>query len=220
MKPENSRMLLTAEDAENVQKVHATAVEELLNPGKPHPNVVGIGTGVKWKDGKPTGEPAVLVLVTHKVGKEALSIGHLIPAKLGTTQTDVLAIGFPTAGNGAAINAGAETLAKRLRPARGGYSVGHKNITAGTIATCVYDILPGGGTNPPAHGVGIPPKYYILSNNHVLANVNAGLVGDAILQPGPYDGGTDPADRIAALTRFIPINFAPAASNLVDAAIA
>jgi len=45
-------------------------------------------------------------------------------------------------------------------------------------------------------------------------------VGDAILQPGPYDGGTDPADRIATLTRFVPIDFAPTASNLVDAAIA
>jgi hypothetical protein len=219
MKQEN-KMMLTAGAAENVQKVCATAEEKFLNSEKPHPNVVGIGTGVKWKDGKPTGEPAVLVLVTHKVGKETLSKGELIPAKVGTMQTDVLAIGYPIAGNDAVIDAGAETLAKRLRPARGGYSVGHKNITAGTIATCVYDILPGGGTNPPVHGVGIPPKYYILSNNHVLANVNAGLVGDAILQPGPYDGGTDPADRIATLTRFVPIDFAPTARNLVDAAIA
>src|SRR6266567_2798538 len=224
MKIEN-KMMLTAGAAENVQKVRATAEEKFLNSEKPHPNVVGIGTGVKWKDGKPTGEPAVLVLVTHKVGKETLSKGELIPAKVGTMQTDVLAIGYPIAGNDAVIDAGAETLAKRLRPARGGYSVGHKNITAGTIATCVYDILPGGGTNPPVHGVGIPPKYYILSNNHVLANVNAGLVGDAVLQPGPYDGGTDPADRIATLTRFVPITMNPPTplaqhNNLVDCAIA
>jgi hypothetical protein len=188
----------------------------LLDLKKPRPNVRGIGVGVKWKNGQPTGEPAVLVLVTHKVAKEDLSKAEIVPAKLGETLTDVLAIGEPFAGES---GAGIQTLTRRIRPAKGGYSVGHKNITAGTIATCVYDILPGGGTNPPVHGVGIPPKYYILSNNHVLANSNAASLGDAILQPGPYDGGTDPADRIAALSRFISINFAPGSTNLVDCAI-
>jgi len=133
--------------------------------------------------------------------------------------------GDPYAG-GEPAEAGIQTLARRARPAMGGYSVGHKDITAGTIGTCVYDILPGGTVSPPAHGIGIPPKYYILSNNHVLANTNAGRPGDAILQPGPYDGGTDPADRIASLSRFIRIRMKhsqpdlPQFTNLVDAAIA
>jgi hypothetical protein len=141
-------------------------------------------------------------------------------------QTDVLAIGYPFAGGDAeSSGAGIQTLGKRVRPAQGGYSVGHKNITAGTIATCVYDILPEGSVSPPAHGVGIPSKYYILSNNHVLANSNAASLGDAVLQPGPFDGGTEPADRIATLTRFIPITFNPPTpladhNNLVDCAIA
>jgi hypothetical protein len=118
------------------------------------------------------------------------------------------------------------TLARRARPAEGGYSVGHYRITAGTLGTCVYDILPGGTTgSPPGHGIGIPPRYYILSNNHVLANTNAGQVGDPILQPGPYDGGTDPADRIATLSRWVPITLEPPVPrifhrNVVDAAIA
>lgn len=210
---------ITAADAAQLDKVHTTAVGEFLDPQEPHPNVVGVGAGVKWKNGQPTGEPAVLVLVTHKVPKEDLPKAHLIPPKIETVPTDVLAVGYPMAGGGTP-EVGIETLAKRARPARGGYSVGHKNITAGTIATCVYDILPGGTTNPPAHGIGIPSKYYILSNNHVLANINAGSPGDAVLQPGPYDGGTDPADRIATLSRFVPINFAAGASNLVDCAVA
>jgi hypothetical protein len=118
-----------------------------------------------------------------------------------------------------------QTLGRRVRPAKGGYSVGHFKITAGTIATCVYDFLPGAAVSPPAQGIGIPSKYYILSNNHVLANSNAASFGDPILQPGPYDGGTDPADRIATLSRFIPITFDPPISrtlhqNLVDCAIA
>jgi hypothetical protein len=159
------------------------------------------------------------VLVTHKLAKEEVSAADLVPPKLADMQTDVLAVGYPVAGGGEP-QAGVQTLTKSIRPAKGGYSVGHKNITAGTIATCVYDILPGGSSNPPVHGVGIPPKYFILSNNHVLANSNNANLGDAILQPGPYDGGTDPADRIATLTRFIPINFATGVGNLVDAAIA
>lgn len=118
-----------------------------------------------------------------------------------------------------------QQLARRIRPAQGGWSVGHYQITAGTIATCVYDLLPGAGVNPPTYGIGIPPKFYILSNNHVLANSNEAHLGDPILQPGPYDGGTNPADRIASLSRFIPIQFAPQVpitqhNNLVDAAIA
>jgi len=129
------------------------------------------------------------------------------------------------AGGGTVEEASTQTLAQRVRPAQGGYSVGHKDITAGTIGTVAYDILPGGTISPPAHGVGIPPKFYILSNNHVLANSNAASLGDPVLQPGPYDGGTDPADRIARLSRFIPIAMEPPVPrplhrNLVDAAIA
>jgi len=175
--------------------------------------------------GQPTGEPALLLLVTHKVPKEALSKADLVPSKLEGMQTDVLAIGEPIAGGGEPPEAGIQSLAKRIRPAEGGYSVGHFKITAGTIATCVYDILPGGTISPPTHGIGVPPRYYILSNNHVLANSNAAALGDPILQPGPFDGGTDPADRIARLSRFIPITFDPPVPralhrNLVDAAVA
>lgn len=220
MKQNESKMILSAKDFAMVQKVHGAAVAAMLDVEKPRPNVVGVAVGVKWKKGEPTGEPAVLVLVSHKLEKDQLSGDDMIPAKVGEMQTDVLAIGYPFAGGSEALEAGIETLAKRTRPAKGGYSVGHYKITAGTIATCVYDILPGGSVSPPVHGIGIPPKYYILSNNHVLANSNVASIGDPILQPGPYDGGTNPADRIATLSRFIPINFAAGARNLVDCAIA
>jgi hypothetical protein len=62
-----------------------------------------------------------------------------------------------------------------------------------------------------------------LSNNHVLANSNNAKIGDAILQPGPYDGGTIPNDIIARLSRFVPIKWKTSSSapcNYVDAAIA
>jgi hypothetical protein len=224
MKQEDKMELKPAAVAE-AQTAHAAAVEKFLDPDKQPTNVVGMGVGVKWRKGQPTGEPALIVLVTNKLDKDQLSKSNVVPTKLADMQTDVLAVGYPFAGAGESPDAGIQTLAKRIRPAQGGYSVGHINITAGTIGTCVYDILPGGATSPPLHGVGIPPKYYILSNNHVLANVNLGLPGDPILQPGPFDGGTNPADRIATLSRFVPITLQPPVpvalhNNLVDCAVA
>jgi hypothetical protein len=99
----------------------------------------------------------------------------------------------------------------RVRPAPIGFSVGHPDITAGTIGAKVLD---GSG------------NAYILSNNHVLANANSAQIGDPALQPGPIDGGTDPGDRLATLAAFEPLNLALGGygvtppSNWIDAAIA
>jgi hypothetical protein len=93
---------------------------------------------------------------------------------------------------------------KRQRPAPLGFSVGHPAITAGSIGGRVVD------------GTG---RVFVLSNNHVLANSNGASIGDAALQPGPFDGGTAPADQIGTLAAFKPIDFAGGA-NTIDAAIA
>jgi PKD repeat protein len=93
----------------------------------------------------------------------------------------------------------------RARPAPVGYSVGHKDITAGTIGARVVN---GSGDT------------FILSNNHVLANSNDGSIGDPILQPGPFDGGSDPADRIGTLADYQAIDFTLSGQNHMDAAIA
>jgi hypothetical protein len=79
----------------------------------------------------------------------------------------------------------------RHRPAPGGVSIGHYLITAGTLGCLVRK----------------NNITYILSNNHVLANSNDATIGDIILQPGAYDGGTQPNDAIANLSEFIPIQF-------------
>src|SRR5438477_3880407 len=93
---------------------------------------------------------------------------------------------------------------KRQRPAPLGFSVGHPAITAGSIGARVVD----------ATG-----NVYALSNNHVLANSNDARIGDAALQPGPYDRGTAPADQIGTLAAFNTIDFSGGA-NTIDAAIA
>ena len=99
------------------------------------------------------------------------------------------------------------TNKSKFRPAPGGASVGHFQITAGTI---------GGWAR--GRGDDRRRRLLMLSNNHVLANSNAGKFGDSIIQPGSADRGLNPADQIAILERFIPINFAAGSTNFVDCA--
>jgi hypothetical protein len=93
-------------------------------------------------------------------------------------------------------------LQGRVRALRPGISVGHVQITAGTLGAFAND----------------GAQTMILSNNHVLANENNAAAGDHIVQPGLFDGGTDPADAVATLTRFVSIDFQN--PNLVDCAVA
>jgi hypothetical protein len=79
----------------------------------------------------------------------------------------------------------------KMRPAPPGVSIGHPRITAGTLGTYVRR-----GQND---------DWLILSNNHVLADVNEAIPGDFIRQPGTYDGGTT-SDRFARLEEYVHIN--------------
>lgn len=90
------------------------------------------------------------------------------------------------------------------RPVPIGVSTGHPDVTAGTIGCRVTD-----GAN-----------VYALSNNHVYANVNQAQTGDAVIQPGTFDGGSSPADDIGTLAEFEWIDFSVNANNVIDAAIA
>lgn len=92
---------------------------------------------------------------------------------------------------------------RRRRPVRIGLSVGHYDITAGTLGCFVRQRSDG--------AIGI------LSNNHVLADENKGKSGDAILQPGKYDGGTKSKDTIGMLAEFVRLSTSKA--NLVDCAV-
>lgn len=85
-----------------------------------------------------------------------------------------------------------------------GVSVGHAATTAAGTLGCLVDV---GG------------RRLVLSNNHVLANSNAAMNGDEIVQPGPLDGGASPSDVIANLDDFEPIQFTGAV-NHIDAALA
>jgi hypothetical protein len=94
-------------------------------------------------------------------------------------------------------------LQRRVRPLRPGLSIGHPDVTAGTLGGFVR--------RPGTDGL------LVLSNNHVLADSDAAAVGDPALQPGIADGGTA-ADRIGTLSAFVRLSADP--GNLVDAAVA
>jgi hypothetical protein len=178
----------------NVQAVKEANEEKLF----PLPNVVGVGIGYKDKGGKETSEVCVKVFVEEKVAKKDLAPTEMVPPAYDKVKTDVQAVG----------RIEALTFDAKIRPAKPGYSIGHYKITAGTFGCLVREICS-------------PCRVHILSNNHVLANSNASSINDPILQRGPIDGGTYPADLIARLSRFVPIYFGhPDRYNLVDAALA
>jgi len=148
-----------------------------------------IGTGIRLREG--AGQAIVVYAVSP-----AHAAAARIPPGLEGFDVEVVVTGRIDA-----INYNIPTT--KERPAPNGFSVGHYDITAGTIGAKVKD----------AAG-----NSYILSNNHVLANSNNGSIGDPILQPGPYDGGTA-ADQIGTLAAFQTIVMG-GANNTMDAAIA
>lgn len=96
----------------------------------------------------------------------------------------------------------------KWRPAGGGVSIGHYQITAGTLGVVCFD----------SRG-----RKVILSNCHVLANSdsiqNTRTSPNApILQPGPYDSGKMPEDQIGVLSEWVKLD--ETGYNTVDAAIA
>jgi hypothetical protein len=82
---------------------------------------------------------------------------------------------------------------QRCRPLRIGCSVGHVQVTAGTLGAFARSREDNSSM--------------ALSNNHVFADENAGNIGDGILQPGKFDGGQDPADKMGTLAKFVPLDF-------------
>jgi len=106
-----------------------------------------------------------------------------------------------------------DRTARQPRPVPIGVSTGHPAITAGTIGCRVYDDEDGDGIRD------FDEPVFALSNNHVYADENLASIGDAVIQPGTYDGGSSHADDIGTLADFEEIKF-DGTTNIIDAAIA
>jgi len=160
-----------------------------------YPGVLQLGIGRRRRGGELTDELCIIVSVKEKLPSSGLSPQAVIPRELeeGIT-TDVQQIRYlePLTVSNRTLAITPAALTSRQRPCPGGYSVGHRLITAGTFGILVRR--------------GTAPGFYICSNNHVLANSNEAAIGDWVLQPGPYDGGQD-GDRIGSLSAYVQINF-------------
>ncbi|HEX9983014.1 MAG TPA: hypothetical protein VGF69_07110 [Thermoanaerobaculia bacterium] len=152
-------------------------------------NIRGLGYGAKITSGAALDDLAVRVYVKAKVPKRMLTEAERVPEEINGMPTDVIAVGDISA---AAVPCGV--------------SVGHVNVSAGTLGCLV--------TLPSR-----PGRKFILSNNHILANVNQGRIGDRVIQPAALDGGRRPVNEIAVLSDFEPLQFG-GTKNFFDAAIA
>ena len=172
----------------------ASLSEEVTDYTASAERVVGTGIGFRIVGGLLTPDVALKVYVTEKVASGSVSAFNAVPSAVGGMPVDIEAVGEIVP----------QMYTRRYaRPLRCGVSIGHPQITAGTLGCLV--VL---NNN----------RLCLLSNNHVIANSNNSRIGDPIIQPGPADGGVSPGDRIAVLENFIRINFP--GPNLVDAAVA
>jgi hypothetical protein len=188
--------LLAARDAaeEDLLSDHAMAFSLAADSGTEgfgYENIVGVGIAERLAGGHPTGERAVSVYVVRKAPPDQVVGDALVPPEYEGMPTDVIESGEFVA----------FTERGRFRPAPSGVSVGHYSEDAGTLGFLARH----------------EDDLVIVSNNHVLALVNQGQPGDAIVQPGQLDGGTG-ADQLGTLKLFHPLDFD--GRNEIDVAIA
>jgi len=176
-----------------------------------------VGTALSWgEDGEP-----VIRIYTSERGVDLPNHLDGVPVEAERTGQILAVRESPQIASATAI----EDPSDRFdRPVPIGVSVGDVNtFAAGTIGCRVTTGC----------------HQYVLSNNHVVAKENlntagaTGVNGTSIVQPGKYDGGVVPDDRIGRLYDFVPIlgfvdtdaykpqnpNTHPTYPNRVDAAI-
>jgi hypothetical protein len=181
-----------------------------------------------------TDRVAVVVLVEEKVGESDLDESDVLPktieidgeelpvdvqevgvvsaqevAEVAPPEIDPLAVHdvVPLEMDGEAdVEAAVEGFGrvKKMRPAPAGISIGHPDVTAGTL-----------GSSPLRTRNG---KTVFLTNNHVAAASGDASVGDPVLQPGKFDGGAS-QDRIGTLLEFSTITFGSGSRNVSDSAL-
>ncbi len=196
--------LLALRDAVEATLLAASGEFSALSDAPSTNGIVGVGIGLPDPDslafgvGGP-GEPTLTLFTESALPQDELL--SLLAQSAGTRALSSMPVQQVTVG---AVDAYSHRA--RHRPAPSGVSVGHVNVTAGTLGSRAI------GLTAPWNN-----RHLILSNNHVLANSNAGRVSDSIIQPGAADGGRHPGDQIAVLGRWVPIIFG-GAPNFVDAA--
>lgn len=167
------------------------------------PHVVGTAVGRRRVDGRETDETCLIVFVDEKLPETRLAEDAVVPATVEvdgeTIGTDVQEVGDVRAL--AAVDRRSER-GRRWRPAPGGVSGGHPAVSTGTLGSPALETAEG--------------ETVALTNAHVGAPIGAASAGDAFLQPGPEDGGTDD-DAIGELLEWSEIRSSE--PNATDSAL-
>lgn len=82
-------MVVEDEVLENLRAVKDLHEADLMRKA----NVVGVGLGFQQRDGEPTGEPAIVVSVTHKLPLSLVDPDDAIPSELDGVPVDVQVVG-------------------------------------------------------------------------------------------------------------------------------
>lgn len=174
-----------------------------------YPNVIGVATGFREREQKLTEEIVVQVFVERKLRPEQLGSAQLVPERVSgyegaTVRTDVIETTVPEA----------QQDTTRFRPVQAGSSIGPEaSVSAGTLGGWACDDT--------------DDTIVLLSNNHVISNLDTLPALRRIVQPGRLDAGVLPGDVIGRLKRHVAVNTVanpPAAgtvipTSVVDAAI-
>lgn len=195
-KNEWSQKLITGAD---LMFSASNARNKIVSP-KPNRNVVGVGVGEKITEGVSEGILAVKFFVRTKYPKDQLSTNELLPETIDGLPVDVEETGTFRA-------FAMPDPRKKIRPAQPGCSIGFADPNgqfkmAGTFGALVKK----------------DNKLFILSNNHVIADENRLPLNSDIFQPGLLDGGNTANDKVAKLSKAVPLK--AGVFNKVDAAIA
>ncbi len=136
------------------------------------------GLAVRYRLGVPTARMVARRVVEH--------VGPTVDVR----RTGRIHPMTPTGPRPPVITARAAGEIGRVRPLRPGVSIAHRDVTAGTLGAFVM----------------VDGAVHVLSNYHVLVGSPAAEVADPVLQPGPYDGGRLPEDRVGELASFVPLS--------------
>lgn len=161
-------------------------------------NVVGIGVSEKVIGRENTGRLSICFYVEKKLRSSQLRAWKMVPPVIA-------------APNGQAVFTDVKVVGKirpqinvKRKPGQSGFSIGHKNASAGTLGAIVRK----------------GRKHFVLSNSHVLAMSGTAAIGDPILYPGKFDGGDMRTDRFATLSKVVKLTPGGDLVNLCDAALA
>lgn len=136
-------------------------------------------------------EVCLRIYVTKKEPLSSLRANDIIPSTVLLKNDQLVPIDVVEIGSLFALHD--RDPKDRCRPLVAGISAMHKDGSACTLNLLFHDVETGG--------------LLVAQNNHCAALENTANVGDAILQPSPYDGGVDGSDTIGYLYKYVELHY-------------